>query len=191
MKCSFCGKEVREGSTVCESCGAELTIDNNGNEDSAVQTKNNTELEMKWYKFLIYFLLYANFVTYLFDGFIYLFGDKINFLSELFADTLFTGKFRIIGIIYAVVLITLSVISLYVRNGLAKFKVSAPKNFIIFDIITSVISTVVTLLSMILVENAGLSDWLPELLGSLLGSTAIIMCNITYFRKRKHLFINR
>lgn len=191
MKCDYCGKEVQNGLTVCDGCGAGLTVSDKENKTLSASAVKIPEPEMNWFKFLIYFSLYAYFVSSLIDAFLCFFGEKFGFLSEFIVEIIFTGRFRFIGIIYAVIILIMAAAAIYVRNSLAKFKEFAPKYFIIWSISTSVISLLFTLLNITLIENSGFGDCMGEVLGTAVGETIYVMCNVTYFKKRKHLFVNK
>lgn len=190
MKCSYCEKDVQEGLTVCDSCGAELSVADSGTETYEKVAVDSQKLGMKWYKFLIYFMFFANAISYLVEATMYFLGDKADFLSKFVEVDSFSGNFRFIGIIYGFILIAMSASALYVRNGLAKFKASSPLIYIIWDVVISVIMLVFSLLSQILAGEAVFGDCLIEALSTAFAETFFIIWNTTYFKKRKHLFVN-
>lgn len=190
MKCSYCSSEVQDSVTVCNQCGAALndTVQSNSAPNDSIQ---NVNLPMKWYKFLIYFLMFANAILKLADGIFCLIGFDGGVVSEvLFEGCMFTGKYRAIDIVYGIVCIVMSGVILYVRNKLAKFKKDAPRIYIFYDIISSVIYFIYNLLIMIILENADISSVIGELIGTVVGESLFVYFNVIYFKKRKHMFIN-
>ena len=191
MVCPYCSREIQDSVAVCNQCGANLndTVQSNSTPYNLIQ---NVDLPMKWYKFLIYFLLLLNALTHLADGIFCLIGNNSGILSELLSETdLFTGEYRVIDIVYGIICILMSGAAIYVRSKLANYKEDAPRIYIIYDIISSGIYFVYSLLSMIILENAETSSVIGEVIGTVVGESLFVYLNIIYFKKRKHLFINK
>lgn len=191
MKCPYCSSEVQDSVTECSQCGAALddTVQSNLVPNNSIQ---NVELPMKWYKYLIYFSLFANAVLRFADGILCLIGIDGGAVSEvLFEGCMFTGEYRAIDIVYGIVCIVMAGVILYVRNKLAKFKEDAPRLYIIYDIISAVFSFTYNLLIMVILENAEISSIIGEIIGAVVGESLYVYLNVIYFKKRKHLFVNK
>lgn len=191
MICPYCSSEIQDSVAVCNECGAALndTVQLNSAPYNSIQ---NADLPMKWYKFLIYFLLFANAISKLADGIFCIIGIDGGILSETFFEgCMFTGKYRAIDIVYGIICIIMSVAAIYVRIRLAKFKEDAPKIYITYDIISSVVYFVYNLLIMIILENAEISSVIGEIIGTVVGESLYVYFNVLYFKKRKHMFINK
>lgn len=189
MFCPYCGKDNQGSTSKCRGCGADLT-----KIISTIEVKDNPEMltEMKWHNFLVKFLLYASSIIYFLDGITSLIGRDSAFLSEFLADDFaFTGKFRFIDIIYGVIMIILSFATLHVRHKLANFKVDALRYYIIHAVIECIVFAVHTLLGMVLITHSGIFEIIGEIFGSIVGTVFFVTTNISYFKKRKYLFVNK
>lgn len=152
------------------------------------QPQTNVKLGMKWYKFLIYFALWA--------------GAVLNFLNAI---AMLTGsiyeaegvpswyvyeyypQLQRIDLIFGILLIALSVHQLTVRSSLAKFKADAPKKLklmYVYEILWEIAYTII-------VSNViGTGAVISEIISSCIVSVVMILINDKYFKNRKHLFVN-
>lgn len=149
------------------------------------------ELGMRWFNFLIYFSLFAGALLSLFDGIVYIAGLGSK-LPEIFAEAYYflPNNFRALEIIFGLVILAAAAGSVYVRFQLAGFKKNAPKCFYVFEIALSVFSTVYSIAGMALTTDDGISAIIGAIIGGVVGDAVFLLCNITYFNKRKHLFVN-
>lgn len=155
------------------------------------QENKQPELGMKWFKFLIYFSLFAGALSNLFDGIVYIAGLGGKF-PEVFAEGYYflPSNFRALEIIFGLVMIATAAGGIYVRFQLAGFKKNAPKCFYTFDIATMVISMVYSIIGTALATDDGISAIIGAIIGGVVGEGVFILCNVTYFNNRKHLFVN-
>ncbi len=191
MFCPFCGKEIQDIKTVCSGCGADLNdlFSKSDIKDNKIIAE--PVLEMKWHNFLVKYLLYATAAIYFLDGITSLIGKDSALISEFLSDNFsFTGEYRFIDIIYGVIMIILAFATLHVRHELANFKVDALRYYIIHAVIECIVFAVHTLLGMILITHSGFFEIIGEIFGSLLGTVFFLTTNISYFRKRSHMFVN-
>ena len=72
MFCSNCGKNLNGSETFCSGCGH--AVHGSEAEPTAVPYTQSPALPMKWYKFVIYFQLFAGAVLYVYDAFQYATG---------------------------------------------------------------------------------------------------------------------
>lgn len=146
------------------------------------------EYGMKWYKFLIYFALFAgaivNFVTGIMtlSGAIYAAGGVTADMVYEYFPGLETWT-----MIYGFALMGVAVFGIVTRFMLAKFKKSGPVCLYVLYIINALLGIAMLLLgSQILHENlVGTSD-----IASMGVSVVMLIINIVYFKKRESLFIN-
>ena len=131
---------------------------------------------MKWYKFLIYFYLFANAIEYFY-----------NFIMSVNNATIFTNDRRLGDLVFAVFYLGMAVYFLITRNALAKYKEIGPRLLLGSYIIIAIASVI-----NILVFSDRLSGTSDDIFIALLISvfTELIMyaCNAAYFKKRDHLF---
>ena len=194
MFCTKCGKEI-SGQRFCPNCGAE---NRNLNEQSpSFNTSSNTfdvsvvqtELPMKWYKFLIYFALIAGAIVNFATGITMVTGSVYEVQSGVSADTVYSmyDGLKTIDVIYGLLLFGVAVLGFMTRSKLAKYKADGPK----FVYMVYGISAVVVLLYNILVSAVtGLSVMNVSVITSFIVQLVMLWANMKYFGKRSHLFVN-
>ena len=138
---------------------------------------NNNELGMKWFHFLIYFLLWVNAAIYLIEG-IAMLGVSMGMI-----DT-----------VYGVALIAFALFCIFTRSRLAKFKKGAPSNLYAFYILGNIVLLLAYNVASCVLAGA-FSEipamiLNPEFIGSVVGTFVAVAINKTYFDKRKNLFVN-
>lgn len=196
MFCSNCGKELPDNIAYCTNCGVKLQNVNVRvpwtQQYNPVPPAQPVQIQpaMNWYKFLIYFSLFAGAVINLIAGILSFVGGEYMILGldpeEVYST--YDGL-KILDIGYGIVYLAFIPFALYVRSALAGFKKEAPNMFYIYDIAGSVISASYTLFSSI-VMNGDVSETIGQLIGSIAGSVLFIALNVIYFNKRKQLFVN-
>lgn len=180
MFCEKCGHQLEEGSNFCEACGN-------------VVSSENTALPMpamKWYKFLIYFALFAGAVGSLWSGIQYvtglIYGE--NIIVYDFVDGLKT-----LDVVMGGCLIARAVLFIVTRSQLAKFKKNGPK-LVVACYATDIIWSVVYIVGLVSVYSGILdvSEFLDisELVGPVCVDIIMIVYNISYFKQREYLFVN-
>ncbi|MBQ8250028.1 MAG: zinc ribbon domain-containing protein [Clostridia bacterium] len=156
-------------------------------------------LPMNWFKFLIYFALFANAV--------------LNFINAIFQFTglqyemeggrgyarltyeIFDGL-QALDIIYGIVLIALCGFAIFVRMQLAGYKSDGPKMFLIMYIVNGAAGLLYNIIGMIIMSNTArywgtsidMSAVIAECVGVVIGTTLAVVLNNIYFNKRRHLF---
>ena len=146
---------------------------------------------MAWFKFLIYFMLFANAainiftaVTYL-TGSVYL-GEDMT-MSDVEALYMFYPTAKMIDVIYGVLLIALAAYAIFTRFQLSGFKRRGPFLFILMYVLNLVIGLLYSISIMFTLE-AGLLDFI-SLVPPIITSVVMIFVNIVYFRNREELFV--
>lgn len=144
---------------------------------------------MKWYKFLIYFALFASCVGGVISGILFMAGKAYGEESELFY--LFFSQMRTIDLLSGVVMVVMGVLAIFVRQKLVQFRKDAPSYFLIFLSINTAHSAVRLILTAALAGDVFFSSSLAAsyVLGLAL-SVLMIALNNTYFKKRASLFVN-
>lgn len=208
MFCRFCGKEIPEGGKFCVNCGRSIENTETPNQSESGQQVINpmpesayrpvspaTEYPMKWFKFLIYFQLFANAVLYLFSAISSIFGLQYDGDAELIYYI--APGLRVVDVIYGIVCLGLMAGAIVVRQKLAHYRKNAPVLYIGFVTAGSVIGLVYTFATMAVtgaISPYALGESLAlisaAVLGTLIGVGIFIPLNYIYFKKRKELFIN-
>ena len=150
--------------------------------------ESDVKLGMKWYKFLIYFLLWAGAILNFLNAIAMLTGS-IYEAEGVPAHTVYDvfPELKSIDLIFGILLIALSIYQIVVRFALAKFKHNAHsmlKQMYICSICWE-------MLYAILVTNAIGSSVIIEALVSSAVRFVIILIDEKYFKNRAHLFTNK
>lgn len=189
--CVHCGAPADEGVVYCRNCGkavAEEPPQAAAPIHTAAYTKPNTEDEleidmpMKWFKFLIYFALFASAVLNVFSGFRYISGnqnaayyERIDGLEGL--DTFMSWS-----------AIAMGALALIARFRLAGFYKNGPKLLKLMYGMNVLISCIYFLGLKALATHSGYQVNITSLIPSIAAGVFMYAVNSLYFSKREHLF---
>lgn len=187
MFCKKCGNQVEDGQAFCGKCGTPVSeeshgADANGERIAFNSFYNEAPMPMAWFKFLIYFSLFAAAVLSFISvgtGITSIIRDRSVYMS-------FPGILAIeLG--YAVFNFGYGIFAIITRFALAGYKKLGP----LFLYICYGSSALATLAYSILgyVFTNGLYKN-PSVIASIAMSVVMIVVNHIYFSKRKHLFVN-
>lgn len=204
MQCPKCRAAMPNGAKYCTECGAKLPVqpDSVPNvpqpaiqeapayEAQPVMTEAPPAQElppcgMKWYKFLIYFALWAGAIVNLIDSLQFftgsILGDDVEILYAYYP------LLKVLNLAFALILVTYAVFAIYTRYRLAQFRQNGPACLHALYLVQLAMVLIYWLAgSLILGEWLDLAGGFSDLISSI-----VILCiNIVYFRKRKHLFVN-
>lgn len=144
---------------------------------------------MKWYKFLIYFALFASCVGGVISGILFMAGKAYGEMSEIWY--FFSSELRIVDLLSGIVMIALGVMAIFVRQKLVQFRKDSPSYLLIFLSISTAHSAARLILTAALAGDLFFSS---SLAGSyvlvLVLSVLMIALNNVYFKKRASLFVN-
>lgn len=207
--CSSCGSQLNnENQQFCSNCGAKLCADPAINEQNTVtsqtpysqqqviqnpiyQAQNmNATPSMKWFKFLIYFALFAGAVINLAYGITYISGDIYEIQTNGQATSemvysLFSGL-KAVDVFYGFVMILIGGFSIFTRFRLSKYRKNGP----LFLYILYGIGAGLSLIYSIAVMSISGVNQVANGVVSVIVSAVFIIFNIKYFGKRKNLFTN-
>ncbi len=163
-------------------------MDNQQNTNVVVD--NN--LGMKWYKFLIYFSLFAGAVINVISGIPFLTGSIYDTSSgyEGTSDLVyaFYPGLKTIDVMYGIVALATAVLCIVARFALAKYKKSGPALLLSVYAVGIVISIIYFIAFKAIVTDVDLDT--SSIVSSMVSSVVMIIINKIYFDKRKHLFVN-
>lgn len=219
--CKTCGAKMGPSMRYCGNCGSRLegiqsdintvhqnntaitkkTVNDSFSEHVTAYSDNPdasampNQLGMKWYYFLIYFALFAAFLTNIFSaaqyftGSVYVSNGVLSNMNEIPILYSYYPTLRIIDQIYGVFLFVLACACIYVRMELAEYKAKAGIKYTKL-LLASMISLVCynLLLHFILIDVGGVDS--ANVVTSVFVRLIMYSANRKYFNKRQHLFIN-
>ncbi len=214
MFCRNCGFQIGEQQRFCSNCGADnggMGVGQSYNPMNTVSNPTNTIpahpvvgiLGMKWYKFLIYFALFVAGALNIISGIMYLTGSIYGAMFNGMVDaeevyTMLGSDLKTLDIIFGICAIGLGIDAFVVRSKLAAYKSDGPKYWYMFYSISLGVSTIYNLISTAIIDDA-VGEYAGEAIGTATGASVImtviigallVWANVTYFNKRKHLFVN-
>ena len=149
----------------------------------------NSGGKMKWFKFIIYFQLFASGISCILNM---LLVFEVNTYPIDFPQSFYNWCY-----FYAISMFALGPISFIIRTKLAKFHQRGPILYIGYLIANAIVNFISSIWIFIIINN------ISPLLGSgLFSSIAVsgvvgfvvdllfILLNDSYFKKRRHLFVN-
>lgn len=142
----------------------------------------NQQMPMKWYKFIIYFQLFASALMYLFSG--------ISYLGELTGNSLesvlWGTKWKVLCGVLAGAAFFIMAFMLYTRHCLTLYKKGAPSLYLCC-LVLALLQAVIYVVGIFLITGRFNFDGTD--LVTLLEAGMMIVLNGIYFKKRKHLFV--
>lgn len=148
-------------------------------------------LGMKWFKFLIYFQLFVASLVSLLTG-VFLFTGKIYTgasAEEVELLYMYFPNLKIFNLCMGVVYVVLCILYLVTRFMLSGYRKAGPAMLIAMYVGSLLISVLLVLITLQLVGGVVYEINITTIT-SVVTSIVMIVCNIIYFKKRKHLFIN-
>lgn len=206
MFCLKCGARLDENATFCPSCGAAQRNSAQptpstrpfGTQPFGTQPTNpparvDDGTPMKWYKFLIYFALFAGPLLNLING-IRLMSGSVYDGQEKLVYAYFDGL-ETLDMIVGLGMLALAALGLYTRFRLAGFYSNGPKMLLTTYAADAVLS-LIYIIGFYMVMPESVTRYLNTdgmLTSYFIGigvSVAMIFANKSYFDKRAHMFKN-
>lgn len=198
MFCPNCGAELAKESRFCTYCGSAVNQqpqqpqqEQQEQQERPVNPPQQPQetLKMGWFKFLIYFGLFAgaliNISTgmQLVTGLIY--GEDADLVYRYF-DGLQT-----LDVIVGLCLIAIAALGVYTRFQLSSYRAKGPK-FLNYVYIGSAAINLIYLIGVYVVLPAEAAATLDSTstITSIVVSVAMVFANTKYFAQRSHLFVN-
>lgn len=197
MYCHNCRTQIPDTVSYCPECGAKVASAAPAAEagelrpvmpaaDAAPAKKGG----MGWFKFIIYFQLFAAAVVSLFNAFTFLSGTIYG--SREVAENLYYiyPEMKLLTMALGVVSVALAVFAIVVRFSLARYKRSGPRLYLIL-LAVNILVTLVFVFGAAGILESPVSDFLDSTqISSLVVSLGFLIFNFFYFRERKELFVN-
>lgn len=219
MFCPNCGNQVAEGQSFCANCGTKMQAPAQPvqqpvqptYEQPVQQSVQPTYAQpvqqpvyqqapeqlqpqhpMKWYKFLIYFSLFASAVLNTISGIVALTGNQYTVngknVSELIYG-IFDGL-QVFDMVFGAACLALAVLAVYTRFRLSGFYANGPKMLNAVYIVAAILNLAYVIGVSVIVDgyNDITFDYSSQI-AQLAISIAMVCANTTYFNKRKELFV--
>ncbi len=199
MFCKNCGAAIEEGQTSCPVCGTAVPSESERSVSAQYAYPPATALPMKWYKFLINFMLFFSAVLNAISGVQLIIGDQYRDGNVDMSGLVYSqfGALKTVDVVAGIVLIAFALFTLYVRSRLAGYCKNGPKMLLLMYILGFAYTVLYTAAVYITLASYGVSLNIVDFLltdGVTVLTTAVadgvmIVINLEYFRNRKHLFV--
>lgn len=199
MFCKNCGAAIEEGQTSCPVCGTAVPSESERAVSVQYAYPPATALPMKWYKFLINFMLFFSAALNAISGVQLIIGDQYRDGNVDMSGLVYSqfGALKTVDVVYGIVLIAFALFTLYVRSRLAGYCKNGPKMLLLLYISGFAYTVLYTAAVYITLASYGVSLSIVDFLltdGVTVLTTAVadgvmIVINLEYFRNRKHLFV--
>ena len=148
--------------------------------------ENRQELGMKWYKFLIYFALWAGAILNFITAITYLTGSVYEAAGGS-AELVYSAfpKLKGVDVFYGLILIVFSVFQIVVRYFLAGYKQKAPYMLLIMYVAVIVLELFYAIVGSIIIGES----LFGEVIITIIAYGILTYVNYKYFENRIDLFI--
>ena len=189
MTCPNCGKLIPDNSSVCPECLRPIQNTSAPSPAPADPVLSEPAPSMKWYKFLIFFALWAGAILNVLSGISQLTGMTYAAVGVTARDVYaYYGEgLHVLDIVMGVAMIGLAVFSIIVRFQLAGYKKQSPKMLLVLYGVSLVVSILYSIIAGA-ITHVNMVD--SSTISSLVVSAVMIVVNYVYFKKRAHLFCN-
>lgn len=188
VRCPSCGRVVSPGAPATGQVSGQTAGTGQYGQGNGPFTYGQQPLGMKWYKFVIWFQLFAGALTGLATGIATITGATYGEYADL-VYMLYDGL-KVIDVLYGVTLIALAAGYLYVRQELARFKAGAPYHYIQLLVAVTVLP-IVYLLAATVVTGIDLDELLGvSMIAGILANVTLAIVSKYYFDRRASLFVN-
>ena len=150
---------------------------------------------MAWFKFIIYFQLFANAVLMLFNAVSGISGLGYGDSAELIYAV--CPMLKAVDVIYGVLCLAFAVTAVLVRQRLVRYRKNAPVLYLGYVGTVMAAGLIYTFAGVAalgtlsaFVMDAATSGIVGNVLGTVIGAAVFFPLNYIYFKKRKELFIN-
>lgn len=151
------------------------------------------DMPMGWFKFLIYFSLFAGAVLNAITGIMAMTGAQYNMEREGMSELVYRmfDGLQAMDMIMGIGSIALAAFAIYTRMRLAGYYENGPKMLTVLYIAAMVVP-VIYLVGVIAVVP-GVENYInfTSQISSIAASVVMVVVNNIYFKKRAHLFVNK
>lgn len=199
MFCKNCGAAIEKGQTSCPVCGTAVPSESERSVSAQYAYPPATALPMKWYKFLINFMLFFSAALNAISGVQLIIGDQYRDGNVDMSGLVYSqfGALKTVDVVAGIVLIAFALFTLYTRSRLAGYCKNGPKMLLLMYILGFAYTVLYAAAVYITLASYGVSLNIVDFLltdGVTVLTTAVVdgvmfVINLEYFRNRKHLFV--
>lgn len=197
--CAYCGSACQDEQKFCPNCGASTE---EGKPQPAVPTQSQIpyqtyapeaqQLPMNWYKFVIWFQLFANALVNAISGITAATGVMYGSSPEqVYA---MVPMLKPVDLIYGSLLFGSAILALVARGRLRKFCKNGPMLYYLLLVSQTLVLMFYQVVGGAVIYASVMGDlYQPNyagVAGNVIGSVILLVCNVIYFNKRKALFVN-
>ncbi len=181
MICRNCGNHVPDNQYACDHCGT-LTKQYQEATAASVLKKN---LPMKWFKILIYFVLFATAALFVYEGINMLTGGQYDIPAVDVYEEL--PALRKLDIMYAAASFILAIFAIFARFSLAAYRTIGISALNLVYALNMALA-MFYIVAIVLATKGRVVDTITMLYIPL--DLSMIAVNSVYFKKREALFVN-
>jgi hypothetical protein len=199
MYCTNCGAQLPDDAKFCTCCGTKIVSSQSSSQPQATvspayqtsptESTVSGTMPMGWFKFLIYFSLWAGAVLNLYNGIATATGlAYASAGGDADLVYLYYGNgLKVLDIIIGISFIALAGFQIYTRFRLARFRKDGP---------TWLYAIYIAALVLSIIHNAGFTmitgfnAFSTDTISNIIGNIVMLVINYFYFKKRRHLFVN-
>ena len=191
--CRSCGARIdNEQAQACPYCGASINAPAPASSVSNYNTyEPDDQYPMKWYKFLIYFLLFFGAFINLVNGVNYITGGIYSIQSngQVSAELVYSlyDGLKTLDVILGLFMLAIAAFGIYTRFRLAGRKENGPVCLYTLYGVGAVLTVLYNIALLIVTGLNQLTD--PTSIASFITSVVFICLNYIYFSKRKSSFV--
>lgn len=209
MFCPNCGNQCPDGTKFCQSCGTPLTNNQQqntqpdfNNQQANYQQPNYQQPnqqypqypdkfnghQMGWYKFLIYFALFAGAFFNVCYAVLYMTGSiyETEQIDPLTVYSLYPGV-KAVDIVYGILLLILAVFMIVTRFQLSGLKKNGPKMIVALYGLNIAIAIIYAILISCTTDYMAFD---ASTVGQCVIPVVMAIVNKVYFDRRKDIFVN-
>ena len=186
MICPKCGASIDDATQKCPVCGGEVMQLEYATEGQVLAEEH----PMKWFKFLIYFSLFASAVLNVINAMSFLTGSMYGANAVLVYET-FDGL-KVLDTIVGIASLGFAALAIYTRFRLSGYHRNGPTMVSVTYIATAIMNLTYMIGAYIVLPAEVAQELnMSSTISSVCTAIFMVCVNRIYFKKRSYLFINK